>query len=230
MVLAFFIGILSSVHCVGMCGPIMFALPNAQGSSMHRLGNIMLYQTGRIFTYGMLGLILGLLGAGTWLNGCQQQLSIVTGIFLVGMGLYHLIGRYTSLFSTKNNLFISPILKWMGFWLRKPGGQFMVGSLNGLLPCGMVYLAAAAAVNTGSVLRSFLFMLMFGLGTLPLLLGTASIGNFLKGRMNFRFSAWLPFLLILFGIWFILRGAELGIPYLSPLSGVSNSTDLLCKS
>jgi len=228
MILAFFIGLMSSVHCVGMCGPIMFALPSSQGTFTDKMGNILLYQTGRILTYGLLGLLLGLLGAGSKLNGWQQNLSIFTGIFLLGMGFYHLVIRYTSIFSIKNKVLLSPILKWMGFWLQKPGGQFMVGSLNGLLPCGMVYLALAAALNTGTALRGFLFMLMFGLGTLPLLLGAVSMGTILKGRIKIRFSVWLPFLLIIFGIWFIWRGTEWNIPYLNQFIP-SKTHDVLCR-
>lgn len=226
--LAFFIGLLGSVHCIGMCGPILFSLPNIGKSSWQRFVNALFYQLGRVFTYGLLGLFLGLLSLGASFGAWQQYLSIITGIFLLAMGVYHLLGRQVRSIAYRQQRIIAPILAQMGYWLNKSGGHFMVGVLNGLLPCGMVYMAMAAALNTGNVLRGFLFMLFFGLGTLPLMLISSTLGGTLKSRIKFRLSTWLPFVFIVMGIWFVLRGANLGIPYLSPLMQAPSGTPI-CK-
>jgi len=229
ILLAFFIGLLGSVHCVGMCGPLMFAVLDQQGTFWSTASQQLLYQFGRIVTYSLLGLVLGLLGAGGIISGWQQHLSILTGCLLLLLGVYHIIGRQIPIIARQQQMLIAPILQKMGYWLRRPGGHFMVGLLNGLLPCGMVYLALASALNTGTPLRGGLFMLWFGLGTLPLMLGASIIGVAIKGKLKIKLAHWLPLLLIVFGIWFILRGSNLAIPYLSPALDNPAAIDVLCK-
>ena len=228
MALAFFIGLLGSVHCVGMCGPLLLALPNAEQSRWRQLVNQLLYQIGRIMTYGILGMLLGLLGAGTAIQGWQQYVSIITGCGLVIAGFYHLLQRIFLLPFQPALPWIKPVLNQLGYWMQKPGGHLMVGLLNGLLPCGMVYLALASALNTGSVVKGLWFMIFFGLGTLPLMWSAGFFGHFLKHRLKMNQATWLPALFVLMGIWFILRGASLDIPYLSPLITVGSSSDPLC--
>lgn len=228
LILAFFIGLLGSIHCVGMCGPLMFSIPNSTGSSLGRVTNLLLYQFGRLLTYGLLGLFLGAIGAGSHLQGWQQYLSVFTGIFLIGMAIYHVFGRHIPTISLGQQKLLTPLLQKMGYWIQRPGGHFMVGLLNGLLPCGMVYMALATALNTNSSTNGFLFMLMFGAGTLPLLLTAGFIGNFFKGFMKFNRSTWLPLLFLILGVWFILRAANLGIPYVSPLL-TPQTGDILCR-
>ncbi|QNL48699.1 sulfite exporter TauE/SafE family protein [Olivibacter sp. SDN3] len=228
LILAFFIGLLGSIHCVGMCGPLMFSMPSPSGSSLKGLKRLLLYQFGRLLTYGLLGLVLGAIGAGSYVHGWQQYLSMFTGIFLIGMAVYHIFGRYVSFIARRQQQLFLPLLQKMSYWIQQPGGHFMVGLLNGLLPCGMVYMALATALNTSTPADGFLFMLMFGAGTLPLLLTAGFIGNFFKGFMKFNRSRWLQLLFFVLGIWFILRGADLGIPYLSPLSAPQRG-DILCR-
>lgn len=227
--LAFFIGLLSSVHCVGMCGPLMFTVLGKANNFWSTSGRQLLYQFGRITSYSLLGLVLGFLGAGGMRNGWQQQLSVFTGTLLLFFGCYHLLGRQIPAIARRQQWLMTPVLEKMAYWLQRPGGHFMVGCLNGLLPCGMVYLALASALNTGAALRGGIFMLFFGLGTLPLMLGAAMLGSSIKGRIKVKFTKWMPALMILFGLWFILRGANLGIPYLSPIPHASIMNDALCK-
>ncbi|WP_134088290.1 sulfite exporter TauE/SafE family protein [Olivibacter sp. XZL3] len=218
MVLAFFIGLIASVHCVGMCGPLMFALPIEGGSWFHHLSPQLLYQSGRILSYSFLGFLLGMLGAGAALKGWQQYASLLSGSILVLLAFFYFMQRYGFGRRSYGDAFIQPLLNKMGFWLRRPGGHFMVGILNGFLPCGMVYLALATALNTGSPLNGALFMALFGLGTMPLLLLTTTFGRYFMGRhLKVRFASLLPVLFLVMGIWFILRGANLNIAYLSPL-------------
>ena len=215
--LAFFMGFFGSLHCVAMCGPLMLALPGAGGSKWMEVFNRVLYQVGRVVTYGLLGFLIGLIGHTGSIKGWQQAITIGTGVVLIGMGVFNLLGAYIPALSRKQQQCMAPIVRLMGRWLHRPGGSFMVGMLNGLLPCGMVYMALASAVNADSLRNSFLFMTMFGFGTLPLLFVFSFAGEFSKPIFKKGFNRLLPFLYMLMGGWFILRGANLDIPYLSPL-------------
>ncbi len=215
--LAFFMGLFGSLHCVAMCGPLLLALPSVGENQWSKAKNRLIYQIGRILTYGSIGFVIGFIGIGLSMQGWQQGLSIGTGIILVLMGLFHFLGtKNTSILKLQQKL-LSPLIKQMGYWLHKPGGTFMTGVLNGILPCGMVYMALATALNAGNAINGARFMLLFGLGTLPLMLLTGIAGNFIKSKIPFRLSAWLPFLFLVMGTWFIMRGANLDIPFLSPV-------------
>ncbi|MGJ1420407.1 sulfite exporter TauE/SafE family protein [Sphingobacterium spiritivorum] len=215
--LAFFMGLLGSLHCAVMCGPLLMAFQGGQQMSWTVVFNKILYQSGRILTYGLLGVVLGLFGNLASIQGWQQWMSLLTGSILIGIGLFHLYGKQNSKFAKWQTTFITPFAKLMGRWLYRPGGSFVAGILNGLLPCGMVYMALAAALNAATVSGSFMFMVLFGTGTLPLLLAVSFAGHFPKKIFKFNFNKWLPALYLLMGIWFMLRGANLDIPYLSPL-------------
>lgn len=216
--LAFFMGLFGSLHCVAMCGPLVLALPAAGRSKWAAFFNRLLYQTGRVLTYGLLGLLIGLIGNAVSVKGWQQAISIATGLFLVGMGLANIFGRYFPYFIQKQQQLLAPLTRWMGYWLFRPGGSFAAGILNGLLPCGMVYMAMAAALSAGTVWDGGVFMVAFGLGTLPLMLAFSLLGSWAKRRFRTDFAATLlPTLFFIMGIWFLLRGANLDIPFLSPL-------------
>ncbi|MGV6947179.1 sulfite exporter TauE/SafE family protein [Sphingobacterium kyonggiense] len=221
--LAFFMGLLGSIHCAVMCGPLLLAVQAGQGITWKTTFNKLLYQFGRILTYGLIGLFLGLLGNVASLQGWQQGFSLVTGILLFAIGLFYMFGKSSSKLAAIQTKAIQPFAKFMGRWLYRPGGSFVAGVLNGILPCGMVYMALASAVNADSIWNSFYFMLLFGLGTLPLLLVFSFAGNFPKRIFKKGFSTVLPILFILMGVWFILRGANLDIPYLSPLIHVDGA-------
>lgn len=216
-------GLLGSIHCAVMCGPLLLAVQAGQGISWKTTFNKLLYQFGRILTYGLIGLFLGLLGNLASLQGWQQGFSLVTGILLFAIGLFYMFGKSSSKLAAIQTKAIQPFAKFMGKWLYRPGGSFIAGVLNGILPCGMVYMALASAVNADSIWNSFYFMLLFGLGTLPLLLVFSFAGNFPKRIFKKGFSTVLPILFILMGVWFILRGANLDIPYISPLIHVDGA-------
>ena len=214
--LAFFMGLLGSLHCVAMCGPLLLALPAGKGHG-RIVFNRIIYQIGRILTYTGLGLVIGFISIGAEYKGWQQGLSIFTGVVLVSMGLFTFFGHHSSGIVKAQQKLFAPLFKRMGYWLYKPGGNFIVGMLNGFLPCGMVYMALATALNTGNTVGGGRFMLLFGLGTLPLMLITGIAGNYVKRIIPFKLSTWLPTLFLIMGLWFILRGSNLDIPYLSPL-------------
>jgi sulfite exporter TauE/SafE len=221
--LAFFMGLLGSIHCAVMCGPLLLAVQAGQQITWKTTINKLLYQSGRILTYGLLGLLLGLIGNVASIQGWQQGFSLVTGIILFGIGLFYMFGKSSSKLASIQTKAIQPFARFMSKWLYRPGGSFVAGILNGILPCGMVYMALASAVNADSLSNSFVFMLLFGLGTLPFLLLFSFAGNFPKRIFKKGFTTVLPILFLVMGAWFILRGANLDIPYLSPLLQVEGA-------
>lgn len=221
--LGFFMGLFGSIHCTLMCGPLLFALQQRQQFSLAVAFNKILYQVGRILTYGLIGLAFGFLGNSFVLLGWQQGLSIFTGVLLIVLGLSHLfVHKFPSVASFQTKA-IQPFAKAMGKWMYKPNGAFIAGMLNGFLPCGMVYMAVASAVNAEGSFQSFQFMVFFGLGTLPLMLLFSFLTSLPKRLFKIKFSAVLPFLYLIMGLWFLLRGANLDIPYLSPLLDIDGA-------
>jgi len=223
--LAFFMGLFGSVHCAAMCGPLLLALGGSRFFSWGVLFAKLLYQSGRILTYGLLGLLLGLFGNIAGVQGWQQGFSICIGVLLVAVGLFSVFGKRSRAFAGFQAKAVRPFARLMGRWLYRPGGAFVAGVLNGMLPCGMVYMAIASAMNADSPVGGFLFMVLFGLGTLPLLLAFSFAGSFPRSVLKRGFSRIVPLLYVLMGVWFILRGANLDIPYLSPLLHVEGALD-----
>lgn len=216
--LAFFMGVFGSLHCVAMCGPLVLALSTGKpGVPWRAVVNKIGYQAGRITMYALLGLAMGGIGHLFEIKGWQQGITLTTGLLLIGMGLFSLLGkRFRGLANLQQRLVV-PLTRWIGYWLYRPGGHVVVGMLNGLLPCGMVYMALAAALSADSVGGGGMFMLLFGLGTWPAMLSVSLLGNFVKTRIRVNFAFWLPMIFLLMGGWFLLRGANLNVPYLSPL-------------
>lgn len=215
--LAFFMGLFGSLHCVAMCGPLVLALPIPEQARWTVIANVVVYQIGRVLMYGGLGLFIGLIGHSLAMKGWQQGISLGVGILLVTMALFTLWGKHFHWVVHLQQAFFKPIMKWIGYWLHRPGGHFIVGFLNGLLPCGMVYMAMAASLSADTVAGAGLFMLLFGLGTWPAMLSVTIICNLAKRRIRINLSFWLPMIQLVIGGWFLMRGANLDVPYLSPL-------------
>ena len=212
--LAFFTGLFGSVHCLGMCGPLAFAVPSKHSNQWLVLLDKLVYQVGRIISYSILGIIIGVIGKQLWLSGLQQSVSILSGVFIILAALSQLKKR--QFLRGQSSVVISYYNKIFSYALQHKANHLIMGVLNGFLPCGFVYLALAGAVNTGNVTDSALYMALFGLGTLPLMLiatfGMGMMGSFFKQKIN----RIVPYFMICLGLWFILRGSALGIPYLSP--------------
>lgn len=213
------IGLLGSFHCVGMCGPLALALPV---HTLGRFGKIMAvinYNLGRTLTYGMLGLLLGSIGP---MFKIQQWLSVSGGIIILLLVLSNSL-------SGRNNSFISkltkPVKKQLGRFLnsaKQPSAYITVGILNGLLPCGLVYMALVSAIATGSMLHSGLLMTGFGLGTLPLMALLMAGAQYISPLWRVYINKATPYIIGCVGLLLILRGLNLGIPYLSPAAGGMN--------
>ncbi len=209
---AFLFGFLGSFHCVGMCGPIVLSVPGR--AWWQRL----LYNLGRTVTYAALGAAVGVVGQGFSLAGWQQALSILVGSAMLVIILFT---RYRSfdlpLSGPLQRLWIFAKNKLAAILQSKHGGApFVIGLVNGLLPCGLVYAALFAALATGGVLSAMGYMTVFGLGTTPMLLIVAAFGQRLSPAVRHRFNKLVPWLLAVVAVLLILRGLNLGIPYISP--------------
>jgi len=215
----FLIGLLGSFHCVGMCGPIVMTLPDQKN---HFIQSRLLYNLGRTISYTLLGLLAGLFGQGLQLAGWQQGLSIATGVFII-----------LSIFINRGQSNIPSITKAVNFLKRNLGSALkgngktrflMIGTLNGLLPCGFVYLALAGAINAPVYWQSGLYMALFGLGTIPLMFAFSISGRALPVLWRIKLNKVAPYLAGCLAILFIIRGLNLGIPYVSPKLVENNVT------
>jgi sulfite exporter TauE/SafE len=210
----FIFGLAGSTHCVGMCGPIALMIPVKGAQRMKLIAEILQYHLGRISMYALLGLLIGFLNKGVWLVGIQNKLSIGIGLGLLIVVLF-------------NGLYFSADIKISGYshflaWIKKQINQLLLGKqplrlvilgwLNGLLPCGLVYIALTGAFATTTLEEGTLYMTAFGLGTLPLM----ALVTFSSHRITPRWSAWIkkltPLILLLMGIYFIYRGTQIYLP------------------
>jgi sulfite exporter TauE/SafE len=220
---ALIFGLLGSFHCVGMCGPIAFMLPVDRKSPVKRAFQLMSYHAGRILTYSVLGLVFGIVGKSFNLFGIQQQLSIIIGVLMIVVILIptKIFNKYN--FSRPLYKAVGKVKSSMGTALKKkdPGTFFTIGYLNGLLPCGLVYMAIFGALASGGAWEGGLYMAVFGLGTIPLMTTAIYLSNFLKGKAKQRIVKMIPVFVVIVGVLFIVRGLGLGIPYVSPSKMVS---------
>jgi sulfite exporter TauE/SafE len=214
----FLIGLFGSLHCVGMCGPLALALPLGQKTKTGKIMGGLAYNLGRSFTYAILGLIFGLIGAGLKLSGVQQWVSIACGIIMVLSVVLPGLIKAPSAPAKVIGRLVAPLKNKLGSLLKqnKIHHLFLFGLLNGFLPCGLVYIAIAGAVAGSSLVESILFMFLFGLGTLPMMFAVVYFGNMMKSHLLNRLKRLIPVFVIIIGLLFIVRGLNLGIPYLSP--------------
>ncbi len=206
------LGFLGSFHCVGMCGPIALALPVHNKPPLLKFILIILYNLGRILTYALFGLVAGIVGNSLAMAGFQQALSVTIGLVLLT----------SVVFSVKNNLSGYGFFIWIKSKLShlfskdtKPS-LFIIGLLNGFLPCGLVYAGIAAATATADLLKGTLFMTFFGIGTVPLMFAIPLIGGSISLSFRNAIRKTTPIIITVMALVLILRGLNLGIPYLSP--------------
>lgn len=214
--LAFLLGLLGSLHCAVMCGPLMLSLPLPKQNYFKAGLHLLLYQFGRVLMYTLMGILVGFLGNSLSLVVSQNTLSLTIGLLLVLFTVLYFSKSYLQVFNSFQSKLIDPIANLMGKVYNLPFWGFFAGLLNGIIPCGMVYLALATALNTASVKDAGIFMFLFGLGTTPLMLLISLGGIYLKKYIRFNPNKLLPWFMFFLGVLLIMRSAELGIPFLSP--------------
>jgi len=215
---AFIFGLISSFHCIGMCGPIAMMLPLDHQNEIKKTTQIFTYHIGRLTAYATIGLIFGLLGRGFFLAGLQQKMSIVIGMCMIGVVLIpeKVFSKYN--FSKPVYKLISRIKSNLGSHFKNKSYKsfFTIGLLNGFLPCGMVYVALFGAIAMQSAGFGMLYMILFGLGTVPLMTTVVYLHSLLKLSFRNKIQKAIPYVAVIIGVLFILRGLGLDIPYLSP--------------
>jgi sulfite exporter TauE/SafE len=215
---AFILGLICSLHCIGMCGPIAMMLPVDHQNEAKKVTQIVTYHFGRLTAYATIGLIFGLMGRGFFLAGLQQKMSIFIGVVMIIAVLIpeKMFAKYN--FSKPVFKVISKIKSNLGsqFKNRSYKSLFTIGLLNGFLPCGMVYVALFGAIAMQSAGFGVLYMLLFGLGTIPLMTVVVYVHSLLKLPFRNKIQKAIPYVAIIIGVLFILRGLGLGIPYVSP--------------
>lgn len=219
------IGLLGSLHCAGMCGPILATINQRKNAKL----NFIVHHTGRVMTYGLFGAIAGAFGATFSVMGLQQIFSITIGILMVlSVLLLPLSKSFKNIESEIGRISIkfSSVIH-QGNWPKSTFG-FLMGVANGLLPCGLVYLAVAGAANTFTPWDGALFMMAFGLGTLPVLLLVTKVSSAFSPQLRSRFRKLIPITIFFMGLLLILRGSNLGVPYLSPQQAESSAEIIEC--
>ena len=214
LIAAFIMGFVGSLHCAAMCGPLVLAMPVVGTTKAQILTSRLIYNTGRIAAYSLLGLVFGAIGKSILLAGLQQWLSIAAGVAMLAVLIIGRMGANAS--AWKTSAWIKSVFRTF-LQRRSYTAIFALGAANGLLPCGLVYVAGAASAATGHLLQSAHYMVLFGAGTLPMMLGMGLCGtSLMQFLQRFRLTPLVPIAVSLVALSLILRGLALGIPYLSP--------------
>lgn len=215
---AFIFGLISSFHCVGMCGPIAMMLPVDRSNEAKKITQIITYHIGKLTAYGTLGLIFGLLGRSFYLAGMQQQLSIIVGILMILVAIIpeRIFAKYN--FSKPVYKVITKVKSSLGqqFKNKSYKSLFTIGLLNGFLPCGMVYVALFGAIAMQNVSLGIAYMILFGIGTIPMMVAVVYASGLISFSFRGTIQKAIPLVAVIIGMLFIIRGLGLDIPYLSP--------------
>lgn len=214
ILMAFLMGFTGSLHCAGMCGPIIWIMPFQVFSGLQKMLAIALYHIGRISVYAFMAVVLHSFKE-LFNPRVQQYVSVFSGVLLLVAGIITFVPGHSIKFKLP---WSEPVKKMLGKVIGNPGLGAIgaAGVLNGLLPCGLVYMALSATMAMPSATGAAMLMYVFGVGTMPMLVGI----TLLKSKMNFvkgvNIKRFAPVIVFSFGLLFVLRGLNLGIPYLSP--------------
>ena len=230
LISGFVLGAAGSLHCIGMCGPLSLALPIHHLSKTKKILSLLLYQFGRIITYSGIGLLFGLAGRRIYIAGYQQYFSIIMGAFIIGLSVLYFL-RHRTIHLKFLNRFYFFVQRQISTLLKsaiRPSGFLLMGMANGLLPCGMIYIALAATLSFTEIFQSVGFMAMFGAGTLPAMMLAGYAGQMIKPGWRISLQKLVPVFISAMGILLVLRGMNLGIPFISPELQQSPVDQLIC--
>lgn len=224
------LGLTTGFHCIGMCGPIAITIGFKIKNKFYYYFHNLIYQLGRVITYSFLGAATGLIGESLNLIGIQNQISIIIGTILI----LNIITPKLFFNSFKFNFFnyllfqlkiqLSKLIKQQSFL-----SKFLIGILNGFLPCGAVYIALSSALTCSNFIDSIIFMFFFGLGTIPAMFIIVIFGKIINLKFRNILFKLHPYIIILLGIILIMRGMSLSIPYISPNKNSLNIKKIIKK-
>lgn len=218
LISALLLGLMGSFHCIGMCGPIAFILPVDRKNKTKMAAQTILYHLGRMTAYASLGLVFGYVGEGISMVGFQQKISLIMGLLMIILAFI----PTTKVLRLKPfkawNKFVYYIKNSLSYYLQRRStiGFYVIGFFNGLLPCGLVYIALVGAIANGNPILGALYMAVFGLGTAPMMTLAIYLGNFVSVKIRNKINQLIPYAVVIVGVLFVLRGLNLGIMYISP--------------
>lgn len=211
----FVIGLLTSVHCVAMCGGINLSqsmgkaeTQSADANKLAALRPAFLYNLGRVISYTAVGFLVGALGSVvTFSNTAQGVLKLIAGVFMVIMGV-NMLGIFPWL--RKLNLRMPKVFA-SKINTEKAAGKspLIVGLLNGLMPCGPLQAMQIYALSTGNAFAGALSMLLFSLGTVPLMFGLGALSSVLSKKLTKRMMAAGAVLVVVLGLSMLTQGWSL---------------------
>lgn len=223
---AILLGLAGSLHCAGMCSPLMLAVTSNKPFLLTKV----VYNSGRILTYGFLGMVAATFGSWFTFINYQEVLSFAFGAVLVLLGMVGISGANIPL--------ITPVILRLTRWVKAKFGwalkktslasRFLMGVLNGLLPCGLTYLALTACFLLPGPIDGFIYMFAFGLGTWPVMIGVGWVMESTVLRSKLR-SKWLTqAALVLAGTLLIGRVWWRHGTDVSTVQATANQTEILC--
>jgi sulfite exporter TauE/SafE len=204
---------------MGMCGPIAIAIPHKSETKLGVVVDDFAYNIGRVITYTVLGALIGIVGATVSLAGYQEILSVIAGVMLLLVILVpKKYANKLTHFSIVGKL-VRKLQKHLQFFLQSKNRSslFILGLLNGLLPCGLVYVALTASLANADILGSALFMTAFGFGTVPIMFVIFFARDMISLDLRQKLLKIVPYGIAIVAILLILRGMSIGIPYISPI-------------
>ncbi|NOQ74946.1 MAG: sulfite exporter TauE/SafE family protein [Crocinitomix sp.] len=205
---AFILGLVGSWHCIGMCGPIALMVPGSKGKN--RIYSILLYHGGKILAYLLIGLLFGLLSVFVTSFKVQAIITISVGVL---MALIAFLPAILNRIERKGSQFFSPLVRIKNQMAKAMNKNrleytFYIGFLNGFIPCGMVYIAALGAIAQPNIIDSMLFMVFFGLGTMPFMSALIFASNFFKQKFGRIAVPLRTFAFCAVGFFMIYRGVS----------------------
>ena len=210
----FITGLLTSLHCISMCGAINLMTTFNRENKVN-LKRPILYNLGRLISYTILGGIVGLIGSIISISETINGLIIIFAsivMLLMSLSMLNIIKfKLPKLINFKNKF--------------KTSNSFIVGLLNGFMPCGPLQAMQVYALSTGSFIKGSLSMFLFCLGTIPLMLGVGVIFNVVKGRKKIILNKIASVLILLLSFAMLFRGlSTLGINYNTLFNDYENYT------
>jgi len=201
---AIIIGSAGSLHCLGMCSPLVMAATSIRSSAF---ANRLVYNGGRVLSYGILGALVSSFGSLFQFSSFQNILTIGLGSLLIIFGLAGISHIRIPFVTMPLQRFTGALKKMFSKFLERKTviSLAAMGMLNGLLPCGLTYLALTYCLTLADGLSGFYFMLLFGAGTLPVMLGFTSVIQLLMNQFKFSFRKITTVMMIALGTLLITR-------------------------
>lgn len=214
---ALLIGLAGSFHCVAMCSPLMLSIKQKRVGLLNAFWSGLWYQSGRLISYVLIGLVFFTIGRSFALLQVQHWLTYLVGAVLI----VYAAGKLIKGFPIQIESFFTKVLPVGKAFQFLPKGhsalhRIAFGMLNGFLPCGLVYVAAISSVLMPTIADNSLYMLAFGLGTVPAMMVVLLVAQ-RSAKVGKHITQLAPYAMLVLGVYFVLRGMELGIPFVSPV-------------